>query len=165
MGNAVNYDINNPDNGAPLPTYRNPYDGENFGDIKDDGRKQQIAEEVMQLTKKQWHVSDHQFAQGSRETWVDKSPDESGPANVEISHVVSYDTSVIRLLLRVCQKPMEKPLCETPNTSGDFVAKMKEISDEIRSHLDKFGADVPWESRPFFVSKRAQVYAEKQQGG
>ena len=164
MGQAVGYDINAKPNGLPLPTCLNPYhDNRAYGDLPDDDlanpenkrTKQAIAEGVMVATGKQWHVGSHNYKQPADES----SPVEGG--DKELGHEVSYESSVIRLLLELCNDVTASPVCETKTESTDFIGRMNQLSADIADALDEFGRQNPWKSRPFFVSRRAYLYAKK----
>lgn len=152
MGNSVGYDINNPKNGAPLPTYTRDvgrWDYTNLGPAK----KQEIADGVMEATGKQWHVGHHRFDQKLEREGADK------PRGGEVTHEVSYDSAVLRKLLGICDKA-GKDLCEKASPGKSFEQKMNGLSEEISGHLKRFGGKNPMSCRPFFVSMRAVAYAE-----
>ena len=157
MGNAVGYDINKTPNGLGLPTIEKGrvYYEVTYGKLPEDdtrdpsnGRtKRAVANKVMYETNLQWHVGPHNYHQPTD----DKSQTEGG--DKELGHPVSYDTSTIRRLLGVCTSASEKPICKSGNAANDFIAKMNEISESIKSGVLGF-------DKPYFVSRLAYDYAQ-----
>lgn len=152
MGNSVGYDINNSNNGAPLPTYKPDTKDWNYKNL-DPTRKQTLSNGVMNATGKQWHVGHHRFDQTLEREGADAK------SGNEVTHEVSYDSAVLRMLLGVCDKA-GKALCEGKNPEDSFKRRMDKVSNEIANHLEKFGGRNPMSCRPFFVSMRAVAYAE-----
>lgn len=159
MGSMVGYDVNDKPNGIGLPTIWNPYDGKKYGDLSEDG-KEEIAFQIMEETGAQWHVGHHAFEIVIPNEW---DPEEWGD-DEEIDHTVSYDTAVIKNLLKIADKFSNSGFCDHENDVSDkLVDEMNKLSKKIEQHLEMYkkGVDMPWKSDPYFVSERAFKYAKK----
>jgi hypothetical protein len=168
MGSMVGYDINAPKNGISLPTVANnltyTLNGKKprkFGALDPD-EQNAVAFAVMDKAEAQWHVGHHavKIAVGDSEGEGDADEDDEALKG----HVVSYDETVIRELLKLLDAWASSNLCEQPEDKSDkLVNDMNEISDDIRDHLNKFATPSPIDSYPYFVSRRAHEYALKKQ--
>ena len=167
MGTMFEYDINDQKNGVGLPTLKNKYDGKIWGSEADKGtkkkygelddrQKQKVADYVIENTKKQWHVGHHSFER--LDSWdVEESAREDG-----MLHENTYDNSVLQMLYEIYEAIHEfgLNLCEDPEDRTDeFKQVMDDLSQEIKSDIEKFSTSEPWKSNPFFVSKKSEVYA------
>ena len=161
MASMVKYDINDPPNGLALPTVANNIrytvggvEPQKFGAF-DDGDKQKIAFGVMEQAKAQWHVGHHAFTIDIPDDWA-----EEDDKNTQ-GHEVSYDESVISLLLKIMDAWVAGKLCEKPDDQSDKLkADMDAISKKIKAKLDMFATSEPKNSDPFFVSRLAFDFAK-----
>ena len=165
MGNLVGYDINNPKNGIGLPTthwsLKYPENGvqKKYGDL---ANKREVAFAIMKDQKAQWHVGHHAFevdlSQLNKDLWNEGGSDES--AENDNGHMVSYDVTVIGLLLDLLTSLQSVKLCEDEDSGDKFKTDMDDISSRIKGKLNKFASGRPGESKPFFVSRMAFDFAK-----
>ena len=160
MASLVGYDVNDPPNGIGLPTVANNIKYslaggtlQKFGAFEPQGKKQ-IAFGVMEQAKAQWHVGHHAFTVEIPDDWAEeRNKSDSG-------HTVSYDESVIKLLLKLMDAWIALPICEEEeDKSSKLKADMDAISAEIRTKLNMFSSANPSASFPFFVSRLAFEFA------
>jgi hypothetical protein len=164
MGSMVGYDINAEPNGISLPTIAkniaytmNGKGPKSFGEF-DPPEQRKIAFGVMDNAKAQWHVGHHAVKVSAIDGAGESDAGEDDEAL--IGHVVSYDESVIKELLKLLDAWEGSDLCKEPeDKSGNFIKDMDTISDKIRSKLNQFATPNPMGSFPYFVSRRAHEYA------
>lgn len=160
MASLVGYDINEPPNGIGLPTVANNIKYslaggtlQKFGAFDASGKKQ-IAFGVMSQAQAQWHVGHHAFTVEIPDDWAEEQ-DES-----DAGHEVSYDESVIVLLLKLMDAWIALSICkEEEDKSSKLKDDMDAISNEIRTKLNMFSSADPSASLPFFVSRLAFEFA------
>jgi hypothetical protein len=171
MGNLAKYDINAPVNGIGLPTthwrlkYPEGSEKKKYGDLVDPppGGKQYVAFSLMKELKAQWHVGHHAFDVDlnllDKDSWDSKGSEESD--DDDNGHMVSYDTSIIRKLLKLLTSLESHALCEEKDWKDKFKQEMDKISNEIKDLLNKFKSKKPSSSAPLFVSRMAFDFARK----
>ncbi len=171
MGNMVGYDINCPNNGIGLPTthytLKYPEGGERkkYGDLSDPDGKQKVAFALMEELGAQWHVGHHAFEVDlgllNKDFWDSGgSEEQDGSDN---GHHVSYDTTIIGMLMDLLASLVPGGLCEEDKPEDKFKQDMDEISKEIKDKLEKFKAGNPSSSAPLFVSRKAFDYARNKE--
>jgi len=154
MGESVGYDINGKQNGIPLPTVWNKYNVDgvsvNFGDIKDEAKKNEIRWAAMKATGAQWHVGNHHYDVPEKEDTTEDMDDEG-----ELNHQ-PYDSVVLRKLLKIADKVVSKNFCETED-QDKVKLLLDELCKQIKKNLNAFG-DNPKNSYPYYVSRVALDY-------
>ncbi|MGK3992645.1 hypothetical protein [Sorangium sp. So ce1024] len=160
MASMVGYDVNDPPNGIGLPTiaknitYTVGTVGPQAYGTFSDADKQTIAFDVMDKALAQWHVGHHGF-----EIEIAADSADEHDSN-DVGHTVSYDTVVIKKLLQIAYRWVKNSICEKDvDSSADLIQEMNRLSADIKGNLDQFGAEKPWRSSPFYVSKLAFEYA------
>ena len=169
MGSSIGYDINAPPNGIGLPTvannitYREDLTSaaggarKKFGKFADPG-KRVIAFAVMEQAGAQWHVGHHAVTVEIPEDWADEVDEE------DVGHEVSYDESVIKLLLDLTETWVDR-CADMDDESENLKADLNQVSDAIEVKLNQFNGDEPWMSSPFFVSRLAFDFAVEKHDG
>ena len=156
MGQSVGYNINGKQNGIPLPTVWNKYkiSGKselvNFGEIKEEDKKNKIRWTAMKKTGAQWHVGNHHYDMPDKEEQTEDMDDEG-----ELDHE-PYDSVVLRKLLKIADKAVSAHLCET-NNQDKIKKALDGLCKEIKDGLNAF-KDNPDNSKPYYVSKVALDY-------
>jgi len=155
MGQSAGYDINGKQNGIPLPTVWNKYNVDgisvNFGDIKDEAKKNEIRTAAMNETGAQWHVGNHHYDIPEKEDATENMEDEG-----ELDHK-PYDSAVLRELLKISDRVVSANLCDTEE-QDKIKPLLDGLCDEIRERLDAF-KDNPKNSFPYYVSLAAKKHA------
>ena len=161
MASMVAYDINDPPNGIALPTVANniTYTVGGKGPAKygtfSEPEKTTIAFAVMDQALAQWHVGHHAFTVEIPVDWAEEANES------DLGHEVSYDQSVIKELLDILVECTRSPLCMEEDENSTLKEEMDGLSERIKKKLDKFGANAPRQSAPFYVSRMAHDYADK----
>ena len=169
MGSLVGYDVNDPKNGIGLPTthYTLKYPktgGRKYGDLGE-ADKETVAFAIMKELKAQWHVGHHSFAyqipfenqdsgSAAKEDWGDEV-DNKEPVGHETGYDVQIISKLIDLMLLLFNN--KQPICKEQDVSNDVKQKFIEVSDDIRTDLEKFQTD-PSQSK-LYVSQKAYDYA------
>lgn len=163
MGALVKYDINDPPNGIALPTVANNLRytvgssvKQKYGKLSQPEKKT-VAFGVMASEKAQWHVGHHAVQVELPEGWADEEADEPWKRG----HLVSYDTEVIKRLIKLLASFKEKDDCEEKKKPENFKKKMDKLSSDIKLKLNAFKGPAPSASSPFFVSQLAADFAKE----
>ncbi len=139
---ASGYDVNNYQNGILLPTLSQQIKNK----LKFTDRKIPVAFEVMQKTKRQWHVGGHSYK-------IDFDKDEN------TAGLKDYVTSVSELMVNL-ELSWENLECKQRTDAQDKKIQndLNSLSLKIAKHINKFATN-PKNSKPFYVSKVAMMYA------
>lgn len=163
MGALVKYDINDPPNGIPLPTVANNLRYTVGSSVKlkygklSAAEKKIVAFGVMATEKAQWHVGHHAVQVELAEGWANEESDDAWGRG----HLVSYDTEVIKRLIKLLASFKEKDDCEEKKKPEKFKQKMDQLSAAIKAKLNAFKTPAPSGSSPFFVSQLAADFAKE----
>jgi hypothetical protein len=152
MCDTVGYDVNNGQNGHPLPTCGqkslNAYKASSgkimkYGQL-DDNDKNNVAYLIMEGTNKQWHVGHHDW---SMDYATDNDPHDS-----------NYD-KLVKAKLRALEKEFQQDgeaICEPEDekeSGADIISDLNSLSQEIKGQI------VAWSV--YYVSGRAYTFAQK----
>ena len=154
MGQSVGYDINGMQNGIPLPTVWNKYNVDgimlNFGEIKDENKKNEIRSSAMSVTGSQWHVGNHHFDDPQNEDSTEEMDDEG-----DLDHH-PYDEVILWKLIGIADNAVTAGLCKTQDQT-EIKNDLDELCKEIRDCLNDFknGSE---KSYPYYVSEWAMKF-------
>lgn len=157
MCETVGYNVNNSNNGIPLPTCAQGDDnsytssGSKYGKLKPE-HKTDVAFQIMMGTDKQWHVGHHNY----------KMPaPKSDPNTDRIKHPPNYDRLVKSQLreLEIQTHKEGKDICspsDEKESGQEVISKLNNLSEIIKSGI------VNWNL--YFVSQKAHLFAQKYKG-
>jgi len=182
MATGEGYDINADHNGIGLPTthwtlkYPSGSKRKKYGDLSE-SEKTGVAEDIMREVGAQWHVGHHAFQvkwdfenqrEGSDEDFGDEVDDAD---DLQGHDYPGYDAKVINKLVKIMFKYFTPlvPFCEEDESDKKIEEDLKELSAEIKRHLDMMHNCKSPNPRigkcDYFVSKKAYAFYERLRTG